>query len=149
MNEQIRKIGILKRISFWLLLWGVLFSYYATSVKYNFFPQISDYLVYITQLFADFVLLYVGYFAYKRTQNLFSKKFYFLILLSIIVGLCSTEIYNVLFNILRTKNILSTINILWILPYTIFLFIQIYAWFRLVLIKSKRSNKHIINIERL
>ena len=62
---------------------------------------------------------------------------YLLILISIFPGLVSTEMYNILINIIKIKDISSSVNQFWTLPYSFFLIIQILAWSVLLFLERK------------
>ncbi len=130
-----------KRISFWLGLWFLFVIYYAASLKYGLYAKEADYVAYFVQMVADVFMGTFSTLVLLKTKDRGAKIFYFLIFVSVLPGLISTEMYNVLINIINIKNINSSINQLWTLPYSFFLIIQISAWSYLLYMSGKRQEK--------
>lgn len=118
----------LKNYNFWVLAWVVLVVSYAASMHYGINEKNWDNLTYFLQLAVDICIAVFGYLAYKSKSDLVSNRFYFLIFLSVIPGLFANEVYNVLVNIVGLKEINHNVNISWVIAYTAFLLIQIFAW---------------------
>ncbi len=127
-NKLLIKATI-KNIYLWIFVWLVLVIYYALSIGVYHKQHTADEVAYITQMFADVSVLLTCFVSYIRSKIIINKKFMKMMLISVIVGLFSSEIYNFLFNIFKLESILSGINDLWLFPYTIFLVMQIIAWY--------------------
>jgi hypothetical protein len=139
MNNYLKIKTVIASVPFWVLLWFIFVVYYGLSLKYNFYVKEADYVAYFVQMAADLFVATYSTLAFLKTQDNESRRFYFFILISIFPGLITTETYNVLINIIKIKDINSTMNQLWIFPYTFFLFIQIVSWSYLLFIKRERT----------
>lgn len=117
----------IESLVFWVAAWIGFVTVYSLSVKYAFHIKEWDYLIYIVQLIADVMIGLCGYYAYQSRKEKQSRYFYFLIFLSVIPGLFANESYNLLINIFGIKHITSQISLFWVVGYSAFLLIQIYA----------------------
>lgn len=131
---------IIKSIYFWLVAWAILFSVYFTCLQFNALSVIANNIAYYSQIFFDLAVGLSCFFAYKVATEKTVKYFLQLSFISICIGLYSDEMYNFIFHFVSAHygNLIS--NLLWIVPYTVFLIIQIIAW--AYLIKSNEKKVH-------
>lgn len=132
--------SIFKNIYLWVLVWLFLVVYYAHSFKSGYPPKSADQIAFFAQLVTDACLGVFSFLAYTRVKDEQYKRFLLFIFISIAVGLFTNETYNILVNIFNIKDINSKINVIWVLPYTIFLLIQVVSWPYLLI--AKRSKMH-------
>lgn len=106
----------------WTIIWLIViigYSFSLNTIKW-------EYIIYFLQLTLDLIIGVFGYFAYKNRVPGKNKLFYFYIFISLIPGLFSNEVYNLLFNIIGLKEVTDKINNIRMYGYTIFLAIQLW-----------------------
>lgn len=109
-------------------VWLIFTVYYALSLKYNFFTNLTDYIVYLVQMVADLCMALFSILAIIVMSQRETRNFFILLAVSILPGLISTETYNVLVHLIKIQHINSFTSELWIFPYTFFLAMQIVSW---------------------
>lgn len=128
----------MKSIYFWLLLWAVLFSVYSYFLHSNI-ASATDKIAYYSQLFFDFAVGISCFLAYKTAREKSVKHFFMLTLISVFIGLYSDEAYNFIFHFIKISAHNPIIDLLWIVPYTLFLIIQLIAWAHLIIKNDKEK----------
>lgn len=123
-----------------VLLWPLFIYEYAQLLQANQHPDLAKELVYITQIIADVLIGIISLLTYLCRKNRFEKLFFLLLFVSIIIGLISTEAYNLIINLFGLSIKGQWVDYTWMLPYTLFLFIQVIAW--PILFFSKRKIGH-------
>ncbi|OGT43161.1 MAG: hypothetical protein A3F13_08820 [Gammaproteobacteria bacterium RIFCSPHIGHO2_12_FULL_40_19] len=136
---ELNREWLLKHPAFWLSAWGLFVFLYVISMQHDIFMQGWDYIVYFVQLIADVCIGAFAYLAYRSRVHEADKKFYLLMLISLVPGLFANEIYNLLINIIGVARN-SSAGMYWIGAYTLFLSIQMLAW--LELMRQKRVNNN-------
>ncbi len=122
------RIKIFLNIVFWWVLWFFLLFVYALILHNNYYVAIADHAVYFIQLTADALIGIFSFLSYKQESDKKLRRFLLIVFLSICIGLFANEVYNLLFNIIGLKTTSAVINELWLIPYTIFLILQILSW---------------------
>lgn len=131
---------VLAHTNRWIVLWVGLVCSYITSIKYKFYIQEWDYVVFAIQLAMDTCIITYAYLAYQNRSKKIARTFYFLIFISLIPEIMTNEIYNVCVNLMGTNAITQEVNVVWKVVYSAFLSIQIIAWSYLILMKKRGEN---------
>lgn len=138
------KLAIAQSIYFWIVLWLVLVIYYANSFGSQTYIKYADQVASMAQLIADVLLGWFSCRAWLKEKDRIYKRFLLLVFVSIAIGLLSNEAYSILVHIIGIKDINSKINIIWVLPYTIFLTIQILCWSNLLMKKTQPTSENAV-----
>ena len=131
---------LLEHTNRWIVFWVGLVCSYIISIKYEFYIQEWDYVVFAVQLAMDICIITYAYSAYQNRCEKVARKFYFLIFISLIPEIITNEIYNVLINLMGTNAITKEANVVWKIGYSAFLSIQIIAWSYLIHMKKREEN---------
>lgn len=129
----------IKSIYFWLFIWAVLFSVYAFFLHGSADSAVADKIAYYSQVFFDLSVGASCFFAYKAAHEKSVKHFFMLTLISVCIGLYSDEAYNFIFHFFTISAHNPIVDLLWIVPYTLFLIIQLIAWTYLVKKNDKEN----------
>jgi len=129
-------------MNFWIFCWIGFVLFYGVSIKYDFHMQQWKNVLYIAQLSADILIGYFSLVAFRNRVFVRDKKFYFFIFISLIPGLFTNEVYNLIINLSGVKNITAGMDLYWSVSYFLFLTIQIMGWFYLLL------NHHTIDFQK-
>ena len=129
-----------RSIYFWLLVWVSLFSTYLWFLHINTESRVADDIAYYSQIFTDLAVGLSCFAAYKVAVEAKIKKFLKRIFISVMIGLNSTELYNLIFHFFDIKTTTPTFNLIWLTPYTIFLVTQIIAWLGLIRTYENRNS---------
>lgn len=130
---------ITKSIYFWLGAWAILFSVYFACLQFNSLSAIANGIAYYSQIFFDLTVGFSCFFAYRSATEKTVKYFLKFSFISICIGLYSDEIYNFIFHFIAARYGALISNLFWIVPYTIFLIIQIIAWAYLIKSNEKKA----------
>lgn len=125
-------------IYFWIFVWACLFFTYSHFLNHDVNLQVANKIAYYSQIFFDISVGLTCIMAYKSAIDRTFKIFFGLFLLSVIIGLYSDEVYNFIFHFFTISTNNPNMNLLWIIPYSLFLTIQIFAWLYLM-----RSNEKV------
>ncbi len=126
------KMDCIKTMRFWLLCWVGFVLCYGMSIKYNFYTQQWQHVIYLTQLFVDILIGYYGLATFRNRSIPAEKKFYFIIFLSLIPGLFTNEIYNLIIILPGVSSITTGTDLYWSISYLLFIIIQIFGWLYLL-----------------
>jgi len=128
MLKAVNTKSIIKSVYFWAAIWLLFTIYYAIAFSSGVHAKTSYTIAYGLQLAADFAIGVTSILAYLKVTDKVYKHFLLLVIISIVVGLFSTESYNLLVNIIKIKSADLSVDRLWVVSYTAFLLIQIYGW---------------------
>lgn len=124
---------------FWLAAWGTIFAIYFWCLYSGTFPNLANNIAYYSQIFADLGVGLSCFIAYKLAKEQRARRFLKYVFISMIVGLYSDEMYNFIFHFITIQNNNPFSNLIWLVPYTAFLLIQIIAWYHLM--KSDKKDR--------
>lgn len=130
---------LFRSVYFWISFWAVLYYVYSALLDHNVNSQLANKIAYLSQIFFDLSVGISAFLAYKFSTERKLKIFFMLFLVSVCVGLYADEVYNFIFHAFSIKTTSPSLNLLWVMPYTIFLIVQIVAWLYLM-----RKNENIV-----
>lgn len=122
----------MRSIYFWLFIWLGLFGVYLCLLHVNLHSVVANHIAYYSQEFTDIAIGISCFIAYKVAIQKDVKLFLRWVFISMIIGLYSNEMYNLIFHFIKIKTTSPLLNLIWLVPYTIFLVIQIVSWYRLI-----------------
>ena len=143
MFRRLYSLKNIQSIYFWLIAWIVLFSTYFALLHMGGMSAISNAIAYYSQILADVTVGLCCFFAYRSALEPGTKRFLKLTLISVLIGLYADEMYNFIFHFLPIHPSGRTADLIWILPYTLFLVIQIFAWNGLI----KENEKSVCSVK--